>query len=1387
MKKLLFIFIASFCWIISNAQWRVAYQGTLPNTSITGISFYKPFTGYVAADNWVGYTTDSGKTVSKRYVAYGNTDFSFDYSVNLTFPFNIEGVKAFSADTLLVYGDYGFEPTILYSTNGGSNWKIVYHKKIPFDKIDIVNTLADMFFPGNGSVGYAVQGDEIVKSTNRGASWQTVVSLNEQHMFRLTFADTNTGYAAGNNKILKTTDGGASWSPLLNTPASITGISAPSDRWLFVNANSGENYFSSDAGANFTLANAETEKLEASDIVYVNDSVGYAAAGAIYQTRNRGKIWELMPGGIFPYWNRGYTKLFFYDNNYAWAFASNEYMSITNNGGGSSYPKAAFKYDVGSSCTTKTVQLINLGYTNYSYRWLKNGVEFANTYNTSYTTMGATDKIELIATKNGFNDTMTSFITSLVPTAFSLNSRVVKDTVCSNSLVSFEILNSSPGVEYRVDRTYCNNCTGTAGNGGTLIIAASTGNNEDSTVRFIVSAYRNEFCGVQTANDTFNVRIVNSTPATTALTDTICDNLPFNITVTDSKPGYQYWADNSIPPVNGTGGAIQLPAKISLSSQTYTLDPDNLIYNYRIPLYTKNAAYGCTGQQPITTVPIVGLKTRAGFITNSHEMLVGDKLSFVSESKKATSYVWTFTDGANSQISTAKEPTNIFFTTPGRKLIEQKTINTKGCPDIATRYIEVFSSPAITEAPVCEGLSGNQAIDSIRRQNYFIGRAFYEDENGDRIVAGGYTNMKYQFYPRGYEGFFAAKFSKAGSLIWYLENKNENGDFYQYNRNAHIIIEHAISDKRGNTYLLGHSLNQFNIADSTNNFSIPKASAFLIKITPTGKITWIKSLYNIDTWGGTNISEDYTGGSLLRGKNDDIYVITHRNATTIYWGFMSGNDMVAVGNQKKTGIIIQYDTNGNIKRTKDFPITYNNLRRYSSDGADSYDRLPPATWDSSGHLVIYGTLNTNEMGGNQIDGFTIPFSTAVRSALLFFDTTTLKVTDVKPVFLQSGSSMYGINSNSYAIDAAGNYYAAYTTKIYFPASTPIYANDNLKYKSYVLAYDVNSNLRWTKQLEGLQPLNMLAYAKDLKVYGSNYIGSGYTNGGLNFSSNASPTTEDVKKLTMVTDPGEFTGQGKKGLGSFDNVIASLNTGTGNLQTVVSLGTVKEDIVGTMRRGFGDQLWITGVAGYTYTDTTTTLFTYKLPVTNNCNLLPVKLAYFKAICSAGREEVRCEWQTQGELNAYNFIIEKSTDGNSWATAATIPAKGTTIIQQNYQWSDAIYSNANYFYRLKQVDKDGNTTYSSIVKTSCTGKTIAGLRVYPNPANNFLKAKIISPVASFAPLRLYNYVGQLVLERNLYLREGANIQDVDLSALPGGIYRLTVNIRGEEVLSQNVIKQ
>ena len=70
----------------------------------------------------------------------------------------------------------------------------------------------------------------------------------------------------------------------------------------------------------------------------------------------------------------------------------------------------------------------------------------------------------------------------------------------------------------------------------------------------------------------------------------------------------------------------------------------------------------------------------------------------------------------------------------------------------------------------------------------------------------------------------------------------------------------------------------------------------------------------------------------------------------------------------------------------------------------------------------------------------------------------------------------------------------------------------------------------------------------------------------------------------------------------------------------------------------------------------------------------------------------------EEDADYFVIERSTNGYSFEEIGQVMALGTVYGPQGYGFKDNSPLNGANYYRLKQVDYNGNYMYSPIVSAS-----------------------------------------------------------------------------------------
>jgi hypothetical protein len=115
--------------------------------------------------------------------------------------------------------------------------------------------------------------------------------------------------------------------------------------------------------------------------------------------------------------------------------------------------------------------------------------------------------------------------------------------------------------------------------------------------------------------------------------------------------------------------------------------------------------------------------------------------------------------------------------------------------------------------------------------------------------------------------------------------------------------------------------------------------------------------------------------------------------------------------------------------------------------------------------------------------------------------------------------------------------------------------------------------------------------------------------------------------------------------------------------------------------------------------------------------PVELTSFVAFATGSR--VQLVWKTATETNNVGFEVQRNASHNGgWETIGFVSGHGTVNTPQSYAFSDAQLplGGDTISYRLRQIDRDGTTEFSSIVTASrSTAKTFGLHSAYPNPFN------------------------------------------------------------------------
>ncbi len=118
--------------------------------------------------------------------------------------------------------------------------------------------------------------------------------------------------------------------------------------------------------------------------------------------------------------------------------------------------------------------------------------------------------------------------------------------------------------------------------------------------------------------------------------------------------------------------------------------------------------------------------------------------------------------------------------------------------------------------------------------------------------------------------------------------------------------------------------------------------------------------------------------------------------------------------------------------------------------------------------------------------------------------------------------------------------------------------------------------------------------------------------------------------------------------------------------------------------------------------------------NGTTVLPIELTEF-SVKKMEEDKVKINWQTATEVNNDYFSIQRSKDGNSWEEVRRVNGTGNSNTTIDYSMIDEKPFSGISYYRLKQVDFDGDYEFSN---TKSVRLDISNSRysIYPNPVSS-----------------------------------------------------------------------
>jgi hypothetical protein len=243
-----------------------------------------------------------------------------------------------------------------------------------------------------------------------------------------------------------------------------------------------------------------------------------------------------------------------------------------------------------------------------------------------------------------------------------------------------------------------------------------------------------------------------------------------------------------------------------------------------------------------------------------------------------------------------------------------------------------------------------------------------------------------------------------------------------------------------------------------------------------------------------------------------------------------------------------------------------------------------------------------------------------------------------------------------------------------------------------------------------------------------------------------------------------------------------NTGLGNGATDTSEDVTGDQWVAPINAVAG-QIYYIMVNGWSATSGSNGfLLDWTGTASLNCTL-PVELLEVRAECADGQPLV--EWATASEAASSHFIVERSQDGEAWRQVARVAAAGNSQHLTEYMVLDPDAAPTGAFYRIRQVDLNGQEALSASVRLEPCRPRGTDLVLSPNPACTEIRVEAQSLMMQGGSIALTDATGRTVLQQRVEPRSEGPWLLLPLTGIEAGHYAIVITNAQGGVLGRSAL--
>ncbi|HEX8334408.1 MAG TPA: DUF4331 family protein [Segetibacter sp.] len=171
------------------------------------------------------------------------------------------------------------------------------------------------------------------------------------------------------------------------------------------------------------------------------------------------------------------------------------------------------------------------------------------------------------------------------------------------------------------------------------------------------------------------------------------------------------------------------------------------------------------------------------------------------------------------------------------------------------------------------------------------------------------------------------------------------------------------------------------------------------------------------------------------------------------------------------------------------------------------------------------------------------------------------------------------------------------------------------------------------------------------------------------------------------------------------------------------------------------------------------------------------SFLKFTAEKSGNQVQLTWDVTNEVNNDRYEVEHNVGNGNFRKVGTVNGRSGNANTYRFTHDSPIPSQSN-FYRIRQVDKDGKSSYSPVRLVKFDMNTV--MSITPNPATTFIR---VSSNLNGLQISLFDNNG-----KKLASKVAANgVAEFEIATLPKGVYMVVAENKGVRIESRKIVKQ